>query len=253
MLTVAQNKALDALEYALCVIEQYDQEFLKRSTKENKGDKKKEDQGKSVELSSRFNDVKYNYKELFNLQRERAVDFVRNSRVYQLADERINLNEKFERSYAFTTEMYSSLNTQLVVPIQDKIVLVYDTSLKKASLIMENIQNGNLTQLVGERYNDAKVTLSKNWMKLDLNNDGKVSISDLIKAIRNVRHIVTQSQFAEKAWELRESFRRRAIGYLQGENAENKKGKEEVPLVKVGEDSHSSDSIEMQNLSEKDD
>lgn len=253
MLTVAQNKALDALEYALAVIEQYDQEFQKRSAKEQKGDKKKEDQGKSVELSSRLNDVKYNYKELFNLQRERAVDFVKNSRVYQMADERINFNDKFERSYAYTTEMYSSLNTQLVVPIQDKIVLVYDTSLKKASLIVENIREGNFTQLVGERYNDAKVTLSKNWMKLDLNNDGKVTASDLLNAIRNIRLIVAQSQIAEKAWELQESFRRRAITYLQGESNENKNAKEEVPLVKVGDDSNSSDSIELQNLSEKDD
>lgn len=181
MLSLAQTKSLDALEYALSIIEQYDREFQKRTTKEHAADKKKEDQGKSVELSSRFNDVKYNYKELFNLQRERAVDFVKNSRAYKLADERINLNEKFERSYAFTSDMYNSLNTQIIVPLQDKIVLIYDISLNKASLILENYQSGNLTQMLGEKYDDAKVTLSKNWMKLDLNNDGKVTISDLVK------------------------------------------------------------------------
>lgn len=253
MLTLAQTKTLDALEYALALIEQYDQEFLKRATKDHKDEKKKEDQGKSSDLSIRYNDVKYNYQQLFSLNRERALDFIKNSGVYRFADERIHLNDKFERSYEFTNSFYNSLNTQIYLPIHDKIVLIYDTSLKKASVVIENLQNGNLLQMLGERVDCAKVTLSKNWMKLDLNNDGRVTMSDLLNAIIHIRLIIAQSRLAEKAWELRDSMKRKAICYLAGVSDKPVNKREEVPLCKVEVEPSSSDSVEMQNMHEKDD
>lgn len=253
MLTLAQNKTLDALEYALMVIEEYDKEFQKRKVKCAKDEKKKEDQGKAVEIESRFNDVKANYKELFSLQRERAIDFVTSSKAFKLADDHIHFQDKFDRSYAYTTELCTSLNTQIIMPIQDKIVLVYDTSLKKASLIVENIQNAHLVQMMSEKYADARVTLSNNWMKLDLNHDGKVTISDLIAAIRSIREIVTHSQIYGQAMELRSSMRKKAIEYLAGCCEKSDENNQEIPLGKIGEENSSTDSIELHNLNEKDD
>lgn len=253
MLTLAQTKTLDALEFALGLIEQYDKEFQKRASKDHKEDKKKEDQGKSVDLCSRYNDVKYNYQQFFFLNKDRALDYVKSSGVYKFADERMHLNDKFEKSYEFTSGMYNSINTQIYVPIHDKVVLIYDTSLKKASLIVENIQNGHLLQMVGEKYDSVKITLAKNWMKLDLNNDGKVGISDLLNAIIHIRLIIAQSTLAEKAWEFKDSMKRKAICYLGCAQKQPVNKREEVPLVKVDMDTNSSDSIEMQNLNEKDD
>jgi hypothetical protein len=253
MLTLAQNKTLDALEYALMVIEEYDKEFQKRKVKCAKDEKRKEDQGKAVEIESRLNDVKSNYKELFSLQRERAIDFVTNSKAYKLADDRIHFQDKFDRSFAYTTELCNTLNTQIIMPIQDKIFLVYDTSLRKASIIVENIQNAHLIQTMSETYSDARVTLSKNWMKLDLNHDGKVTISDLIAAIRSIREIVSHSQLYGQAMELRNSMRRKALEYLAGHGEKPVKNNHEVPLVKIGEENSSTDSIELHNLNEKDD
>lgn len=253
MLTLAQTKTLDALEYALALIEQYDQEFQKRATKDHKDEKKKEDQGKSGDVSIRYNDVKYNYQQLFTLNRDRAVDFIKNSGVYRFADERIHLNEKFERSCEMTNNFYNSLNTQIYVPIHDKIVLIYDTSLKKASVVIENIQNGNLLQMLGERVDTAKVTLTKNWMKLDLNNDGRVTVADLLNAIINIRLIIAQSRLAERAWKLKDTMKRKAICYLAGAQEKHVNKREEAPLVNVGGDTNADSSIEMQNLQEKDD
>ena len=141
MLSLAQNKTLDALEYALVLIETYDKEFEKRAIKVNKEDLKKEDQGKSVEISSRVNDVKTNYKELAYLQKERAIKFVINTRAYKFADGNIHFERRYEQTREFTFNLYNRLNTQIIVPVQDNIVLVYDTSLRKASLILEGIQN----------------------------------------------------------------------------------------------------------------
>lgn len=252
MLTIAQNKTLDALEYALTLIEQYDKEFEKRTKKVNKEDKKKEDQGKSVEISSRVSDVKTNYKELVTLQKERAVTYVTNTYPYKFADDRIHFEQRFEQTREFTMNMYNSLNTQIIVPVQDKIVLVYDTSLKRASLIMENIQNSNLAQYVAENYSNARVTLTNNWMKLDLNNDGRVTLSDLVAAVQCVKKMAARTELIEKAIELPHVVRQRALHYFENDVKSNQ-GEVERKLVKSDENNSSSDSIEMQKLVDNDD
>lgn len=253
MLVAAQNKTIDILEYALQIIEQYDREFQKRVQNKEEGKKG----GKKVKhnqiVLSRFDDVKENYKELFYFQQQRAIDFIRNSKAYKLADERMHLNEKFERSYEFTNQMYNSINSQIVLPLQDKIFLVYDASLKKASFVFESIQNMHLTEKLGEKYDDAKVTLSKNWMRLDLNNDGKVTMSDLIEAVKNLRTIIRENDLTNRAIEFKSSLYRKAIGFIDREQPAHDTPREEVPLAKVEGSENSSDSIEMQQLADKDD
>lgn len=252
MLTIAQNKTLDALEYALSLVEEYDKEFRKRQSNKIKDDKKKEDQGKAVELSSRFSDVKTGYKELFTLQRERAVDFITNTSAFKFADDKIHFNQKLEMSREFTLNMYDSLNTQVIVPVQDKMLLIYDVSLKKASLILEGIQHSEISQKVGEKYNNARVTISKNWMKLDLNNDGKVTITDLITAVRNLRQIVSESELLGRVVEARQNLRERALTYFnKGEKPDEDVRQEND--AKTDESNQSSDSVELQNLNDKDD
>jgi hypothetical protein len=252
MLTLAQNKTLDALEYALVLIETYDQEFEKRAIKVNKEDLKKQDQGKSIEISTRVNDVKTNYKELAYLQKERAVKFVVNTQAYKFADDKIHFERRFEQTREFTFNLYNSLNTQIIVPVQDNIVLVYDRSLKKASLMLENIQNCQLAQFVAENYSTARVTLTNNWMKLDLNNDGRVTVSDLVLAIKKIQKMVLQNKLLVKAIELPHSVHKRAIKYFEHDVRSNQ-GELERKLVKSDENNSSTDSIELQKLVEKDD
>eukprot|EP00343_Euplotes_focardii_P010315 CAMPEP_0205827270 /NCGR_PEP_ID=MMETSP0206-20130828/31453_1 /ASSEMBLY_ACC=CAM_ASM_000279 /TAXON_ID=36767 /ORGANISM="Euplotes focardii, Strain TN1" /LENGTH=163 /DNA_ID=CAMNT_0053128025 /DNA_START=25 /DNA_END=513 /DNA_ORIENTATION=+ len=163
MLTLVQNKTLDALEYALLLIEEYDKGFKQQVATEGSEEKKREDQGKSLALTSRFDDVKLNYKTLFSLQKDRAVGYVTNSSAYKLADDRVDFIQKYERSILFTKSVYDSLNTQIIVPVHENVTFMYDTSLKQASLVIENIQNSPVSQALVQKYTDAKVTLAKNW------------------------------------------------------------------------------------------
>ena len=211
MLTLIQNKTLDALEYALRLIEEYDKEFKQKLSKDGKEEKKKEDQGESVQIASRFDDVKASYQTLFILQKERAQNFVTNTQVYKLADEKIDFNEKFERSRKFTSSVYDCLNTQIIVPIHDNVTFIYDTSLKKASLIIDNIHNSPLSQILIQKYTNAKVTLTKNWLKLDLNNDGKVTMSDILDGLNSIKQILAEYEIVKNAIELPQTLRQKAL------------------------------------------
>lgn len=243
------NLGLDILEYALEIIEQYDAEFHKRI--EKKEDKELVE--KKMKTSERFDEVKSSYKQLILLQRERALEFVMTSFAYKLANEHLHIPERFEKSYEYTCQLYNCLNTKVVVPIQDKVVLIYDTSLKKASLVLETIQSNDLAKRVGEKYSNAKVTIARNWMRLDLNNDGKVTFSDIIEAVRSLQSIVRESQLATKALEYKNTLYRRAIGYIEREKQAKKVSEEEQPLLeRISEEENSSDSVEMKNMGEKD-
>ena len=192
MIALVQNKALDALEYALQVIEEYDQEFKRTAHKDKKNqreDEKKDDQGKSVVVNSRFDDVKRKYISLFDLQKERAKEYVTSTACYNYADEKVGFYEKYENSVKFTSNVYNSFSTQIIIPIHDNVVFIYDISLRKASLIIENIQTSPLSQAFLQKFSNAKVTLTNNWMKLDLNNDGKVTMSDILSGIHSIKQL----------------------------------------------------------------
>ena len=90
-------------------------------------------------------------------------------------------------------------------------------------------------------------------MRLDLNNDGKVTMSDLIEAVKNLRQIIAETNFTSRALEWKSSLYKKAIGYIEGEKQVPQNPKEEVPLAKVEEEQNSSDSVELQNFNEKDD
>jgi ATP-dependent protease HslVU (ClpYQ) peptidase subunit len=89
-------------------------------------------------------------------------------------------------------------------------------------------------------------------MKLDLNNDGRVTVGDLIMAIQKIKKMVVHSELLVKAIELPHEVRKRAISYFEHDVRSNQ-GELERKLVKSDENNSSTDSIELQKLVEKDD
>ena len=133
-------------------------------------------------------------------------------------------------------------------------MLTYDTSLKKASLNLETIQTSDLSKISQEKYANAKVTIARNWMRLDLNNDGKVTFGDIIEVIKSLQNIVKESQLAAKALEYKNTLYNKALSYIEREKQAKKVEEVEQPLQdKIDEDENSSDRVELKNMSEKDD
>lgn len=251
MLTLVQNKTLDALEYALLVIEEYDKEFQQKNKGEGNEENQKEGQEKSGDFQSRFSDVKTSCKELFNLQKERAVNFVTKNAVYKYADEKVDFTKRYNSSVEFTENVYRSFSTQIVVPLQENVVFMYDTSREKASLVVKNLQNSLISQAIIQRFSSARVTLSQNWMKLDFNEDGRVTMADITSAFFSVKDILAQYKYFKEALELPQTFRQKALGYIQSE----KSGENDEVAKRLNSDSSndSNESIELANLNEKDD
>ena len=91
-------------------------------------------------------------------------------------------------------------------------------------------------------------------MRLDLNNDGKVTFGDIIEAIESLQNIAKESQLATKVLEYNNTLYRQALNYIEMEKQAKKVEEAEKPIhEKIDEDENSSDSVELKNMSEKDD
>ena len=89
-------------------------------------------------------------------------------------------------------------------------------------------------------------------MRLDLDNDGKVTFGDIIEAIESLQNTVKESQLATKALEYKNTLYRQALSYIEMEKQAKKVEEAEKPLHdKIDEDENSSDSVELKNMSKK--
>mmetsp|Transcript_22489 Transcript_22489/g.22292 ORF Transcript_22489/g.22292 Transcript_22489/m.22292 type:complete len:89 (+) Transcript_22489:488-754(+) len=60
-------------------------------------------------------------------------------------------------------------------------------------------------------------------MKLDFDQDGKVTMTDIVAAINSIKELAAQCQYFQNALKLHQSVRQKALGYIQnGKSAESK-------------------------------
>lgn len=276
MLTLVHNKTLDALEYTLNVIEQYDKGYEKVSvTRKDKLNKKEESKNDEKQIS-RLDDVKTRYFQYVELNKDRLayiLTLIQNfftwenacnlskkskeqlallaeSKAYIKIDEFLHINSLVTKSWDLSSHVYSSIKTEIVIPIAKSVVLVYDVSLKEVSIIFKTVQNHRLAQFIAEKLNATKITLTSKWMRLDFDNDGKVSLQDLFTVIKKLQEILLESWIVSKAKNLRETVYK-AINYFDC-SVEIKDDVKANSNFKSEEEDNTSDSIELKNLTEKD-
>ena len=276
MLSLVRNKTIDALEYTLTVIEQYDKGYEKLSVIRNEKSNEKEESKNDAKPVSRLDDVKTRYFQYVVLNKNRLVriitilqDFftcenvcnyctktkeqlalVTENKVYIKIDEFLHLNDLIANSLKLSNQVYSSLKTEIVIPIAKSVVLVYDVSLKKISLVFQTAKNHFLVQYIAEKLNASRITLASNWMRLDFDSDGKVTISDLIETIRRLHSMMLETWIVSKAKAIKETVYK-ALSFLDC-SVEVKNDVKNFLVLKSDEDDNTCDSIELKNLTDKD-
>lgn len=248
MLTIVQNKTIDFLEYTLQVLEKYDKEFEERRAEEKKNKSNEEDADKKSSFTLKLSDIVNDYKDLAFSQGKRGLNYVQGTQAYKIADDYVDFKQKYESTYSYTTKVYESLRTEVIVPVHSNILVIYDTSSQKMSLIVNSMKNSSIAQVIHEKFQNTKVLMTQNWLKLDFNQMGKVSITDLIATIKGVQELVKHMDILVKANELKKAVYQRAITYLDTNPRESRDD------VNENEKSDSSsDSVELQKLVENDD
>lgn len=80
-------------------------------------------------------------------------------------------------------KLYHFVNDKVYSPLKEYAIVLYDQSQKYISMFIRVLKDNqkNVLDYILKRYENVKVFAKDSWLRLDFNNDGKVSIEDLKK------------------------------------------------------------------------
>ena len=78
-------------------------------------------------------------------------------------------------------QLYRFLSDRVYTPIKSNFYVIYDRSTQVLSFLMEVVleHQQKLLEYLGKHYENVQVLIHDNWMRLDFNKDGQVSLDDI--------------------------------------------------------------------------
>ena len=245
MLTQTQTKVLDLLDYTLKVIEYYDKSYNEFVEAESKGKLTQAKGGESQTVQDRMDDVKTSFKQLAVFQAERGTEFVKTSAAYQYADSYVNFQMQYNCTINTSKRWFDLFNTQVVLPVTKGCQIVIDFSTQKISLLVEGVSAHYVTQQIIKFYNIRRAELTKNWMRLDLDNDGTVTMADFYLMLKTLRNLLSDNTMVKWTAKIETQLRERAVTLW---NRRISPEEAEKPVENADDGDHSTESAESQNV-----
>ena len=159
MLSTLEDKTIEFFQFALDIIQMYDKEYQKQRHQLEQQSRKT---GKKPDFTQRLEYVTNDFKSIFARYMYNGYEYTKTTKPYQFC------------------EYYAPIiQNEVIIPIGEFCVLMFSYTEQKISLICKNIQESQFYEFLATKFNDVKITLQKQWMRLDFNCDGKVTIDDV--------------------------------------------------------------------------
>jgi len=131
-------------------------------------------------------------------------------------------------------KLYHFVNDKVYSPLKEYVIVLYDQSTKYISMFVRVLKQNqkNVLDYILARYENVKVFAKDSWLRLDFNNDGKVSIEDLKKGAFELFEFMKNYEYIQKAIDIKSTIYEEAIKLMK-KDLKNDKEKEESHL---GED-----------------
>jgi hypothetical protein len=214
MLSAILHKPLDLLENLVVTLEQYEenekrprhfsnknhtdeQEAEKNKDQDNKNkDQQKKDgdnheeadkkeQEKEQEVGERFKDLSLELLDIGLYHGQRGLDYLKQTPVYTITDKFVHYEDKYEFAKDNSVKIYKYVNESVYNPLKNNLYVIYDTTSGYYSFVVNVLKEhqAKVIEYVKEHYDNVSVKIQDNWLKLDFNNDGKVSFADLKQGV----------------------------------------------------------------------
>ncbi len=78
-------------------------------------------------------------------------------------------------------QLYKFINDRVYTPIKSNLYVIYDRSTQMLSFMMQVVieKQQLLRDYLSKNYENVQLLIRENWMRLDFNRDGQVSIDDI--------------------------------------------------------------------------
>ena len=164
----------------------------------------------------------------------KTVDQVKSLPVYQKVDSYINIDDKFDLVRKHGESLYTYIDKKFR-PIIQHVFFLYDTVTKTITTYINVVttKQVEVRTYVGKTYTHVQITVSENWMRLDFDNDGSVSVDDLKKSMIGLYDFLKNFDIIETTTTIKSKIYTDAIAYMQAELQEDAKGKDDKPGAPV--------------------
>jgi hypothetical protein len=111
------------------------------------------------------------------------------------------------------------LSDKVVTPLSSNLYVIYDKSSHVLSFLMEVLleHQQKVRDYLARNYENVTVLIRDNWMRLDFNKDGHVSLEDIKKGAHELLEFLKNFDYLSAATEIKSSLYQEAIKYMKKE------------------------------------
>lgn len=135
-----------------------------------------------------------------------GLELVQNTTAYQNVHEKIaGLEQQVKEG---SVQLYKFLNDRVYSPLQSNLYVIYDQSSHMLSFLMEVLieNQQKIKEYLAKHYENVTVLIRDNWMRLDFNKDGHVSLEDIKQGAQELLEFLRNFDYLNKATEIKSSL-----------------------------------------------
>ena len=220
MLQQIQDRSVQLLETIVERLDQFEtlqkrpKVFAKEDDQDGTSSSHEEDQSGSTEklkqLSFELIDIGLYSSQLgLELVKEKQSDVVSN-----LQDRVKTLDDQVR---AGKVQLYKFFNDRVYTPLKSNLYVIYDGSTQILTFMMQVVieKQTALREYLAKNYENVQVLIKENWMRLDFNKDGHVSIDDIKQGAQELFEFLKSFDYLQAATTIKSSLYQEAIKYMK--------------------------------------
>lgn len=241
-----QTKIIETLQTVKERIEEADHDVLKREKyfagdqKDDKAtpgpettdvpdDQMKQPEGLPTEENAeKFKKVGYELLDISVYYTQQGMEKVKSQPLYQKVDSYVNFDDKFALVKQHGESLYTKLGERFR-PLYEQVFFLYDTATNQITSFVNVIttRQQQVREYVDKTYGFVTVNVQGQWMRLDFDNDGSVSVDDLKSSMVNLYDFLRNFDMLETTTQIKTKLYTDAIAYMQNELEEDRRQKEQ--------------------------
>lgn len=160
----------------------------------------------------------------------KGLEYLKQSKAYALTDPYVNYVEKYELVKTRSQELTKTLSTRYE-DINQRVVLFVDETKNFAGMLIKVLSERQdvLLDYVKKTYSNVSIFVQDNWLRLDFNDDGAVSMDDLRENLKSFYEFLKSYDYIEATTKIKSTL------YSQAQNLYKMGGKpaaadDDIPL-----------------------
>ena len=154
--------------------------------------------------------------DLWLYEGSKGLQYIKASKVYQLTDPYVKYIEKYE-----AVKSKSQKLAQSIEQLPKKVVLYYDEATNFVGMLINvlNERQEDLVAYVRRTYSNVQVFMNSNYLRLDFNQDGSVSMDDLRSSLVQFYEFLKSYDYIEATTRISSDLYSQAVGMIKrGDN-----------------------------------